>query len=88
MSRQLNIDQRLPFQQWFDAVSQTPESLNSAKALKEFLEEDFERMSCGAVILDTAVARSSSSTLRGLGPVSEEAIRRYIDYWKSVGVLV
>ena len=64
-----------------------PEGDNPAILLVDFLEDNFVRMSCGGLLLDTAKAREHSKTLAGCGPVTESLIRLFVQHWKDVGFL-
>jgi hypothetical protein len=74
----------LPFDEWLAKVRETGE----AKELLEFFEDDFERLSGGAISLDTQAARLASSTLRSTSGVKKELVKRYIDTWKAADFLV
>ena len=79
----------VPFSEWIQRVRSFPGSRedNPAGIMADWLEENFERMSCGGVVLETTRAREHSSTLAGVGPVSEEITRQYLDSWKQCGFL-
>ncbi|WQF85464.1 Putative Acyl transferase domain superfamily, phosphopantetheine binding ACP domain, thiolase [Colletotrichum destructivum] len=89
----------LPFKEWTRLVREYtppasvgkekpgPEMKNPAKLLIDFLEDDFERMSCGGVLLGTAHAREHSRTLAGFGAVSEEYLELVIGSWRQRGFL-
>ncbi|KYK53981.1 polyketide synthase [Drechmeria coniospora] len=62
-----------------------PEGDNPALLLVEFLEDNFVRMSCGGLLLDTTKARAHSKTLAECGPVGEGVIRRYVESWRRMG---
>lgn len=79
--------QVVSFEEWVEAVMSAPDQGNPAKKLSRFLKNEFRKMSCGGIILDTVLARKASPTLRGLGPVDSEQVRLYIKYWKHSGVL-
>jgi hypothetical protein len=44
-------------------------------------------MSGGSVMLSTEASRRHSPTLRRVGPVQDEAIQRYLHYWRSIGLI-
>ena len=74
------------FQEWLNKVRRYPgpaEPDNPAVKLVDFLEADFERMSCGGLLLDTTKTCEISQTMRQQGPVSNELIRKYIRAWKA-----
>ncbi|KAI1170697.1 putative polyketide synthase [Nemania sp. FL0916] len=60
---------------------------NPAILLVDFLEDNFVRMSCGGLLLDTAKAREHSPTLAACGPVGEELVRLYVRSWRDMGFL-
>ncbi|KAF4454629.1 Conidial yellow pigment biosynthesis polyketide synthase [Fusarium austroafricanum] len=80
----------LPFREWLRRVSRSPlaEKENPAAHIIDFLDRNFERMSCGGLILDTAKAQEHSKTMSGLGAVSAEVAQKYIKSWKETGFLV
>ncbi|TQW01695.1 polyketide synthase [Cordyceps javanica] len=77
------------FNKWLALVSASPlpETDNPAARLVDFLAENFERLSCGGLILDTARTYEHSATMRALAPVSNEVVKRYIQAWKQAGFL-
>lgn len=79
----------LPFRDWLRRVSRSPlsERENPAAQIIDFLDRNFERMSCGGLILDTAKAQEHSKTMAGLGPVSSEVAKGYVRAWKDMGFL-
>ncbi|CAG7970570.1 unnamed protein product [Penicillium salamii] len=80
----------VPFQQWLQRVRSCPSSVafeNPAAKLIEFFEQDYTRMSCGGLLLDTTLACEHSESLRSVGPVSPDLVRKYIEAWKTAGVL-
>ncbi|KAL9084716.1 MAG: hypothetical protein Q9165_007964, partial [Trypethelium subeluteriae] len=81
-------DRIVPFRVWVDMVRRSPlpaETDNPAARLIDFLDDNFERMSCGGLILDTAKAKEHSGTMAELGPVEAEVARRYVAAWKKMG---
>ncbi|KAL7625008.1 hypothetical protein AAE478_004222 [Parahypoxylon ruwenzoriense] len=86
----ISSDRVVPFHDWVKLVRRSPlpaETDNPAARLVDFLDYNFERMSCGGLILDTTKSKQHSSTMAGLGPVSAEVARRYITAWKTTGWL-
>jgi len=76
----------IPFKNWIRQVKRSPLSIehdNPASRLVDFLENHFEHMSCGELILDTSKARDHSKTLAALGPIPEEVVKKYIRAWKT-----
>ncbi|KAF2173929.1 hypothetical protein M409DRAFT_16197 [Zasmidium cellare ATCC 36951] len=83
-------DAQVPYSEWLDrirAVSDDRMGDNPAKKLLAFFEGDFEHMSGGDVIMDTAETRRVSKTLRQTGGVDENLISKYVDMWKHLGFL-
>ncbi|KAJ5641292.1 hypothetical protein N7490_005292 [Penicillium lividum] len=88
----LNIPQTniLPFTEWVSRVRHFPGSVekdNPAFKLIDFLDDNFLRMSCGGLLLDTLHTQQHSPTLASLGSVSNETAERYIRHWKATGFL-
>ncbi|KAF4943417.1 hypothetical protein FGADI_13435 [Fusarium gaditjirri] len=80
----------IPFSRWVKLVRNSPlpaDTWNPAVRLIDFLDSNFERMSCGGLILDTVKAQKHSSTLSAQGPVTTEIAVKYIKYWKESGFL-
>nr|ALQ32833.1 putative polyketide synthase [Fusarium dlaminii] len=80
----------IPFSHWVKLVRNSPlpaDTWNPAARLIDFLDSNFERMSCGGLILDTMKAQKHSSTLSTQGPVTTEIATKYITYWKENGFL-
>lgn len=85
----------VPFEEWIRRVRAFPstgsagkDDLNPAKRLVDFLEADFQRMSCGGVLLRTERSCSDSETMRNVGPVDDATVRQYVQSWKRSGFLV
>lgn len=80
----------IPFEEWLRRVraypGEDPWDNPSAKAM-EFFEHKFKHMCCGGVTMATDNSRQHSSTLRAVGPVSDELVRKYIQAWKETGFL-
>ncbi|KAL4738147.1 hypothetical protein BDV11DRAFT_216171 [Aspergillus similis] len=83
----------IPFEEWIQRVKDHPrrvegqEGDNPAILLVDFLDNNFIRMSCGGLLLETKKAREHSKTLANLGPVSAETARQFIKSWKNMGFL-
>ncbi|KAE8395557.1 hypothetical protein BDV23DRAFT_178609 [Aspergillus alliaceus] len=79
----------VPFSEWIRRVRSFPGSRedNPASVMVDWLENNFERMSCGGLLLEPTKARQHSSTLARVGPVKEEITRRYFENWKKCGFL-
>ncbi|KAI0845061.1 hypothetical protein F5Y00DRAFT_273309 [Daldinia vernicosa] len=83
----------IPFREWIQRVREHPrqgggpEGENPAFLLVDFLDDNFFRMSCGGLLLDTTKAREHSKTLANTGPVSESVARKFIQSWKDMGFL-
>jgi hypothetical protein len=71
----------IPFKTWIQKVRRSPlllETENPAARLVDFLDDHFERMSCGGLVLDTTKAKEHSETMAKQGPVSPELARLYV----------
>ncbi|KAL4919042.1 hypothetical protein BDW62DRAFT_200193 [Aspergillus aurantiobrunneus] len=81
---------KVPFQGWIQRVRQHESSkANPAGFMADWLEKNFERMSCQGP-LDTRIARRHSKTLREMekgGEVSEEKVRKFVRRWKELHFL-
>ncbi|KAL9095877.1 MAG: hypothetical protein Q9165_001874 [Trypethelium subeluteriae] len=89
ISRELNIPNSsiIPLQRWLDLVASAPGLDNPASSLINFLRNDFLKMSCGSMVLDTSSSRSVSSTMANMGPVEEHTIKAYLSYWSRIKLL-
>ncbi|KAK3307264.1 uncharacterized protein B0T15DRAFT_394431 [Chaetomium strumarium] len=83
----LGIPNLIPLREWTQRVKAAPPRNNPASALAEFLETNYERMSCGRLVLDPTHALEHSPTLAAAGPVSAEVVRKYVYVWKEIGFL-
>ena len=83
----LNIPNLIPFQDWVERVRVAGQRNNPAATLLDFLDDNYQRMSCGGLVLDVAKTLEHSKTLAEVGPVSEEVVRKYIHVWKEIGFL-
>ncbi|EED22651.1 polyketide synthase, putative [Talaromyces stipitatus ATCC 10500] len=79
----------IPFKEWVGLVRRFPGSEvdNPAVRLIDFLDDNFLRMSCGGLLLDTTKSLKHSLTLAAIGPVSGDVARKYIQAWKDMGFL-
>ncbi|KAL8709501.1 MAG: hypothetical protein Q9220_005743 [cf. Caloplaca sp. 1 TL-2023] len=80
----------VPFEEWVKRVRRSPMNMdtdNPAARLIGFLDDNFQRMSCGGLILDTSNAREHSKTLAAQGPVEADVVRGYVRKWKEMGFL-
>ena len=80
----------IPFPEWLRRVKAFPglvEWENPAAKLAEFLNDDFVRMSCGGVLMETVKTWEHSQSFRRVGPVTPDVVRRYISAWKTMGFL-
>lgn len=83
----------IPFRDWVQRVRdhprqvEGPEGENPAFLLIDFLDDNFIRMSCGGLLLDTIKVREHSKTLANAGPVNERVTRQFIQSWKDMGFL-
>lgn len=96
LAAELGIPQAniIPFGEWIRRVRGFPSSvtvghddLNPAKRLVDFLEVDFERMSCGGVLLETKRSCAVSETMRNVGAVDAATVRKYVRSWVERGFL-
>ncbi len=91
LARGLGVSEEniIPFGQWVRRVRSFPGSVedNPAARLVDFLDDNFVRMSCGGLLLETAKACEHSPTLRAVGPVNEDLVKRYLEWWKLKGFL-
>lgn len=87
LTEELSIpkSKRLPLDDWIKLVQSSADVGNPAKKLAAFLAEEFEKMSCGGVILGTEVSRGRAPTLAQIGTVSDCTIRAYVQYWMKAG---
>ncbi|KAI4192427.1 MAG: hypothetical protein LQ346_004318 [Caloplaca aetnensis] len=83
----LNIPALIPFEEWVERVRLAGQRNNPAATLLDFLDDNYLRMSCGGLVLDTKKTLEHSETLAAVGPVSEEVVRKYIHVWKEIGFL-
>lgn len=81
----------VPFDDWVALVRQCEadgqNTINPASMLIDFLEHNFQRMSCGGLLLDTTNTQQHSESLRNVRPVSEEVTRRFVQAWKDMRFL-
>ncbi|CAK3875036.1 Conidial yellow pigment biosynthesis polyketide synthase [Lecanosticta acicola] len=75
------------FEKWLEMVQNAPQKDNPASTLLDFLDDNFLRMSCGGLVLDTKQSVEHSKILAGVGPVSETVMRKYIHIWREIGFL-
>ncbi|KAF2800562.1 hypothetical protein K505DRAFT_228585 [Melanomma pulvis-pyrius CBS 109.77] len=85
----------VPFEEWIRRVRAFPshtslsgQDQNPAKRLVDFVEEDFKRMSCGGVLMESERCQEHSHTMRSVGRVEKGVVRRFIDRWRGSGFLV
>ncbi|KAF1347668.1 beta-ketoacyl synthase [Delphinella strobiligena] len=77
----------VPFDDWLERVRKAPQKDNPASTLLEFLDDNFLRMSCGGLVLDTKHSVEHSKSLAAVGPVPEKVLRKYIHIWREIGFL-
>jgi hypothetical protein len=87
--RRLGLPKRsiIPMDDWLKLVECGPSEGNPAQGLLDFFRNDFIKISDGSIMLDTAITRSVSPTLRKMSPISENDIAAYIENWRSAGLL-
>ena len=80
----------IPFGDWVQRVRHSPNLVsedNPAAKLIDFLDDNFIRMSCGGLLLDTVKCREHSKTLAAVGPVSDDVARKFVKSWKDMKFL-
>jgi thioester reductase-like protein len=85
----------IPLEEWVQRVKDHTQEMgarehegdNPAILLIDFLEDNFVRMSCGGLLLDTAKVREHSKTLASCGPVDEDLVKLYVRSWRDMGFL-
>lgn len=80
----------VPFPEWVNRVRHSPllpDTDNPAAMLIDFLELDFQRMSCGGLLMDVTKTKEHSQTLAKLGPVEADVARKYVQAWKDMGFM-
>ncbi|KAF7554687.1 hypothetical protein G7Z17_g2694 [Cylindrodendrum hubeiense] len=90
IGQQLNLPKaNITFEEWIDKVVSAggEEDDYPVRKLHAFFKLSFQAVACGHVILDTAVARTSSSTLRNLTAIDDATIQGYIRHWKDISYL-
>jgi hypothetical protein len=92
IGRQLDLNTRVPFEEWLEDVMAAPERDGDtesvpAKKLYIFFKHIFRPVACGQVLLGTETTRATSRTLHDLGAVGDEVVLRYVEYWRRVGYL-
>ncbi|KAI8952148.1 beta-ketoacyl synthase [Xylaria longipes] len=83
----LKITNLIPFEEWVQRMRAAPQRDNPATTLLEFFDDNYIRMSCGGLVLDSKHTLEHSKSLNAVGPVSEEVVRKYIHIWKEIGFL-
>lgn len=79
----------VPFGEWVHRVRTFPGSVddNPDARLVDFLDDNFVRMSCGGMLLETKNSCEHSATMRSVRAVSQETVKRYLEWWKLKGFL-
>ncbi|RAK72395.1 uncharacterized protein BO72DRAFT_500986 [Aspergillus fijiensis CBS 313.89] len=82
----------IPFSEWVQRVREYSrhagsERENPAIMLVDFLDENFLRISCGGLLLETRRCREHSKTLADMDPVSEDVTGLYIKNWRAMEFL-
>ncbi|KAJ5378241.1 uncharacterized protein N7496_005650 [Penicillium cataractarum] len=79
----------VPYRDWLRRITRSPlqESENPASRIVYFLDRDYERMSCGGLVLDTSKTKEHSKTMASLGPLSPAVVEGYVRSWKETGFL-
>ncbi|KFZ17736.1 hypothetical protein V502_04427 [Pseudogymnoascus sp. VKM F-4520 (FW-2644)] len=84
------ISNAIPFHEWVQRVRDFPklvEQNNPAALLIDFLDDNFIRMSCGGLLLDTSKSREHSRTLATVGPVTPDVAKKFVQSWKDMRFL-
>jgi thioester reductase-like protein/acyl carrier protein len=81
------IQNLIPFEEWRERVAAAPQKDNPVQTLLEFLDDNFIRMSYGRLVMSPKHTLEHSKSLRAVGPVSEEVVRKYVDIWQKIGFL-
>ncbi|PWY77014.1 polyketide synthase [Aspergillus heteromorphus CBS 117.55] len=91
LAQELSIppDNIIPFPEWIHRVKAFPGSRedNPASVMADWLADNFERMSCGGLLLDTSRACEHSAALRSVRPVEGAVIRRFFRHWRQTEFL-
>lgn len=94
MARALDIPTNaiIPFNSWIKRVRTSPlvpdtENPAGRPMMVDFLSNNFERMSCGGLILDTELAKQHSATMASEGPVGPAIAMKFVDKWREMGFL-
>ncbi|KAI1810887.1 putative polyketide synthase [Poronia punctata] len=84
-----NVERRVSFKEWLEKVREFEgaERENPAGKIVDFLQNDFERMACGEVVLDTRNSVGDSLTMREMKGVDLEVVKGYVDGWRERGFL-
>ncbi|KIA75959.1 polyketide synthase [Aspergillus ustus] len=80
---------KVPFKEWLRRARQHGVDGNPASLMADWLEENFEKMSCRGA-MDTHTARKYSKTLSQMqveGKVRAETVRKYVRSWRERGFL-
>ena len=80
----LESAQRMPFQEWLNKVTASSEN---SQDLLDFFQNHFLHMSSGSLVLDTTLARNTSSTLRSTGSIDMSTVELYLSHWRLSGFL-
>lgn len=83
------VNRIIPYRDWLRHITRSPlsEKENPAARIIDFLDSNYERMSCGGLILDTSKSQEHSKTMAALGPVTPEVAVDYVSAWKKMGFL-
>lgn len=80
----------VPYTDWVHRIQNSPSVRvldNPALRIIDFFKEDFERMGCGGLVLETKNTVEHSKTLRTLETVNESIVAIYLQKWKDIGFL-
>ncbi|KAI6485398.1 Type I Iterative PKS [Pyricularia oryzae] len=78
----------VPFGEWVRRVRELGAGAgNPAYVLVDFLEANFEHISCGGMLLETSHSQEHSETMRQVRPFDAGLVRLFIQRWKESGFL-
>ncbi|KAL4915854.1 hypothetical protein BDW62DRAFT_203306 [Aspergillus aurantiobrunneus] len=71
------------FEDWVRQARQT----DRVTGLEAFFEQDFQSLASGPIVLRTEASCAVSRTLRGVGGVGGDVVRKYLASWREQGAL-
>lgn len=88
------LGHRVPYfvelEEWTSLVRQSSSAGRDSgiEMLMHFLENEFQHMSDGSIVLDIRKTRRVSKSLRDVRSISVETITKYIGAWKRAGLIL